>query len=60
LEGAELAEKLLIEGKSRVEAINYMAGFSNPAYVTTIVLKYKEKFSSVFLSYKLIYFLNFE
>jgi hypothetical protein len=45
-EGAELAEKLLMEGKVRVEEINYMAGFSNPAYQTAIPWKYKVKLPS--------------
>jgi hypothetical protein len=45
-EGAELAEKLLMEGKSRVEETNYMTGFSNPAYQTAIALKYSEKLPS--------------
>ena len=38
-EGAELAEKLLVEGKVWVEEINDMAGLSNPSYLTAITLK---------------------
>jgi hypothetical protein len=45
-EGAELAEKLPVKGKVRVEEINDMAGLSNPAYLTAITLKYKEKLPS--------------